>query len=265
MTVTPPETGCPWPVDSACFTAEWDALDPAVQDRAILLASETLRRLTGYRVGGCPITVRPCKATCANTMVLPAYWNTGGAFHPHISAGGYWVNSCGCSGDCSCEALCEVTLPAPVGEIYTVKLNGGIVVADQYRVDGNRLVWVGDQTGDCPWPVCQDLAAADDQPNTFSVTYLNSWPVDALGAYAGGVLAMEFARACTGNSKCRFPATVTSVTRQGVSFEVVAGSFPEGFTGIREVDAYIAIWNPNHVRQPPRVWSPDIHSPRVIR
>ena len=33
---------------------------PEVQDRAPGLASATLRRLTGYRVGGCPITVRPC-------------------------------------------------------------------------------------------------------------------------------------------------------------------------------------------------------------
>ena len=92
MTTTPPESGCAWPVDPACLGDAWDTLDPTVQERATLLAGETLRRLTGYRVGGCPVTVRPCKATCANTVFLPYY---GGGYTPHINAGGYWVNSCG--------------------------------------------------------------------------------------------------------------------------------------------------------------------------
>jgi hypothetical protein len=47
--------------------------------------------------------------------------------------------------------------------------------------------------------------------------------------------------------------------------EIATGAFPGGFTGIREVDAFIAIWNPNAVREQTRVWSPDIRPPRVIR
>lgn len=262
MTATIPEpSGCPWPVDPACLTAEWDALDDDVKDRAILLASETLRRLTGYRVGGCPVTVRPCRASCVGVGYLPFY--TGGPFFPHISPGGYWVNSCACTTDCSCSALCTVTLPAPVGRIEKVMLDGIEVDPVDYAISENRLIWTG--VSDCPWPICQDLTRPDTEPGTFSVTYLNSWPVDALGAYAGGVLAMEFARACAGSNKCRFPATVTTVTRQGVSFDVVAGTFPGGFTGIREVDAYIALWNPHNIRQAPQVYSPDIRNPRVIR
>ena len=66
MTIDPiPTSGCPWPVDPACLGEKWDELDPEVQERATGLASATLRRLTGYRVGGCPVTVRPCKASCA--------------------------------------------------------------------------------------------------------------------------------------------------------------------------------------------------------
>jgi hypothetical protein len=34
--------------------------------------------------------------------------------------------------------------------------------------------------------------------------------------------------------------------------------FPDGMTGIREVDAYLTSINPNALRQPPRVWSPDM-------
>ena len=187
MTVTPVASGCPWPVDPACLGTEWDALAPEVQERATLLAGETLRRLTGYRVGGCPVTVRPCKASCANTTVLPAYWASGGPFQPHVAAGGYWVNSCACTGDCSCGDLCAVTLPMPIGRIDEVTLDGLVVDPTDYAIIRDQLTWVGG--GDCPWPVCQDLAADVDQPDTFSVTYLNAWPVDTLGAYAAGTLA----------------------------------------------------------------------------
>src|SRR4051794_30552336 len=95
-------SGCPWPVDPACLGAEWDALDPEVQERAVALASETLHRLTGYRVGGCPIIVRPCKKGCASGY-LPGYskaWMT-----PHVTTQGMWINSCGCNTDCSCTQL----------------------------------------------------------------------------------------------------------------------------------------------------------------
>ena len=260
MTTPVPEpSGCPWPVDPACLGDEWDALDPTVQERATLLAGETLRRLTGYRVGGCPVTVRPCKASCANTAYLPFY--TGG-FNPHISIGGYWVNSCGCTTNCSCSELCTVTLPLPIGRIDEVVVDGVIVDPGDYTIIRNQLTWIGG--GDCPWPICQDLSLPDTEPGTFSVTYLNAWPVDTLGAYAAGVLAYEYAQACVGN-KCRLPSNVTSLTRQGVTMEMATGSFPGGFTGIREVDAFIAIYNPRGVREQTRVWSPDIHTPRVVR
>lgn len=261
------DAGCPWPVDSACFGDEWDSMDPTVQARSLLLASLTLQRLTGYRVGGCPIKIRPCRASCAGTvMPIYGYWRDAfgpSGFWPSINANGLWVNNgCGCATDCSCGALCEIVLPNPVGGVTEVKVNGAVVNPTNYRVDGNRLLWIGPDP--CGWPTCQDLTKADTQTNTFSVTYLNSYPVDGMGAYAAGVLAMEWAKACTGNKACRLPSGVQSVARQGVSYTIQAGSFPDGFTGIREVDAYIALWNPGGLRRGPRVWSPDIGQPRVI-
>jgi len=266
MTTEPVDTGCDWPVDAACFEDSWEALDDEVKDRSIALASATLRRLTGYRVGGCSITVRPCKASCRDLMI-PSYYDMlrmggGVSFWPHVNSDGLWVNSCGCQTDCACDALCEVALPPPVGPIESVKIDGVAVSPDDYRVDGDALVWVG--AGECPWPACQDMKADDSKPDTFSVTYLNGYPVDALGAYAAGVLAMEFAKACSGDKKCRLPAGVTSIVRQGVSMEIQGGAFPGGFTGIREVDAFVALWNPDALRQPPRVWSPDLKSARVV-
>jgi hypothetical protein len=74
---------------------------------------------------------------------------------------------------------------------------------------------------------------------------------------------MEFAKACTGG-KCRLPANVTSVSRQGVAYEIAAGTFPEGTTGIREVDAWIGLWNPEGRRQSTQVWWPGKKTPRVV-
>jgi hypothetical protein len=54
---------------------------------------------------------------------------------------------------------------------------------------------------------------------------------------------MEFAKACTGDKKCRLPGNVSQIVRQGLSIEVIGGSFPNGLTGIREVDTYTAQWN----------------------
>jgi hypothetical protein len=248
------------PIDAACLSEDWDAIDVAVQDRSIALASATLRRLTGYRVGGCPITVRPCKKSCVGS--LPTYWDMRTAGWMPLNMGGLWINSCGCTTDCSCVTLCEVELPGPIGAVTEVLVDGDVVDPDNYRIDGNRLVWVGAEV--CPWPTCQDMSLPTTEVGTFAVTYLNSAPVDALGAYAAGVLAMEYARACAGG-KCRLPTGVTSIVRQGVSIDIASGAFPSGVTGIREVDAYIALWNPKALRQSTRVWSPDISPPRVVR
>jgi hypothetical protein len=261
MSIPVPEYGqCPWPLDPACLTTEWDAFAPEVQERATLLASATLHRLTGYRVGGCPITVRPCKPSCAIAVIPPYMAGHAQWMVPTITMQGMWINSCGCTTDCSCTEVCEVLLPEPVGEVYEVLLDGNDVT--EYRVDGNRLVWTG--TGGCPWPTCQDMAADTTEPNTFAVTYLNSYVPDKMAAYAAGILAMEYAKACTGN-KCRLPATVSSVSRQGVTFDIPMGAFPDGFTGLREVDAYLALWNPAGMRQRAVVWSPDLPPPRVVR
>lgn len=266
MSVPLPESsGCAWPIDPACFTTEWDALDESVQDRAVALASATLTRLTGYRVGTCPITVRPCRSRCAGSE-HPAYWDMqssfGGSFWPHIE-GGVWVNSCGCRTDCSCADECVVALPPPVGEVLSVQVGTETLDPDtDYRIDGALIVFTG--SGECPFPSCQDMSAPVGQEGAFAITYRNSWPVDSLGAYAAGVLANEYAKACTGG-KCRLPAGVTSITRQGVSIDIASGAFPGGVTGIREVDSYLALWNPAGNRQASTVWSPDLSSPRVVR
>lgn len=255
------DTGLPalpdncWPVDLGCC-GDFDSYSLSVQVRAKALAVQTMRALTAYRIGGCPVTVRPCSRTCVSNY--PNWFYNGSTFMP-ISLAGVWVNMvCGCgTGDCGCTTLPEVVLPAPVGRIDSVILDGVTLNPSAYRVDGNRLVRLDGGL----WPVCQDMALPSGV-GTFLVTYLNAYPVDGLGAYAAGVLACEFASACNGGS-CRLPSGVTHITRQGITMDIASGSFPGGLTGIREVDAYIMRWNPNGLRQEPTVWSPDMA--RTIR
>jgi hypothetical protein len=249
----------------------WGDADVArVMHRAEALAWYTLASLTAYQIGVCPSVVRPCLAGCAapGTYMVSTVRGSGynslplvsiGSFTPHIGSSGYWVNSCSCGrpDDCSCTVLQEALLPGPVGGIVTVVVDGVTLLPTAYRVDnGNRLV----RTDGGAWPSCQDFSSSDPAVG-FWVTYYRGAQPNPLTEYAAGVLATEFFKACSGG-KCRLPKGVTSVTRQGVSYEITAGSFPGGFTGIHEVDAVIRIYNPNALTSPPRVISPDRRPPR---
>jgi len=261
MTTTPEAVpyGCDWPVDPACFEDEFDSLDDDVRDRSVAFASATLRRLTGFRVGVCPTTVRPCKQSCIAPLATFGFYSPTGMYP--LNWGGVWMNVCGHTGDCSCTMLCQMALPPPVGRLDKVMIDG-VDRTDDFRIDdGNVLTYTVDD--ECPIPACQDMRSADTEVGTFSVTYLNAHPVDELGAYAAGILALEFAKACSGK-KCRLPSNVVSITRQGVSMELDPGTFPNGTTGIREVDAFIGLWNPKGLSRGGTVWFPGVNRPRVV-
>lgn len=258
-----PYGGCLWPADPACFSSEWDAMDAGLRARALALASSALRGLTAYRVGGCPVTVRPCAPRGYIAAFVPFYGSYGSDWmQPGINTSGHWVNSCGCSGGCGCSITGSITLPAPIGEIVEIKVDGNIIPeADYAIVNGNAVVWIG--AGPSPFPASQNLSLPDTEPGTFSITYLNAYPVDGIGAQAAALLAMEFAKACKPKGKCALPRGVTEVVRNGVSFTIEAGMFPNGSTGIDIVDAFIEQWNPEHRKMPTKVWTPQ--SARTVR
>jgi len=249
-----------WPVDTSCCpNYETDFTSP-VRARAEALAAQTMRMLTGYRVGGCSITIRPCKPTDCFGQAWHTWADTGyGSYQAQfmpVNLGGEWLNipCCGLQQGCSCTKVCEIALPGPVGRIDEIRIDGVQVDPATYRVDnGNLLTRIGP---DC-WPACQDMTAAPGSPNTFTVKYLNAIPVDGLSAYAAGVLACEFAKACSGQD-CALPRGATSVARQGVTITLQQASFPDGFTGIPEVDAEIRRWNPHALAATSRVWSPSM-------
>lgn len=236
--------GCvPFVPDRACCD-EWDSLAPELQERADALAWSTLHTLTGGQVGNCPVEVRPCiTPPCDPCNSWWSGWWTKGWVHPYIRDGD-WHN-CICPGPrCGCEPLCEIVMPGSVAAILNVSLDGCTMPLNLFHVEnGNRIVREGHEC----WPSCLDLR----------ITYVPGIVPDSGALWAAGVLACEYSKACSG-AKCRLPAAVTSLSRQGVSFNLEAPAFPGGLTGIREVDAYIYSVNPHGLTMPPMVWSPDV-------
>lgn len=259
-----------WPVDVSCVK-DWDEWevepDPETDEpgvplysahdkaRAIALAGQTLRMLTGYRVGGCPITVRPC-VTAPAEPTWRTYPVTGVA-----DLGSWRPLGCGCSrSSCGCTGATEVTL-GTVGSVVLVMVDGMILDPSAYRLEGRGVLVRTD--GDV-WPLRQDLSLPDTEPGTWSVTYVPGAPVDGLGAAMAGVLAGEYVRACV-DGDCRLPTGVQTVVRQGVTLTLGVGAFPDGKTGLREVDAWIERWNPHALTGPSMVMSPDVRRPRRVR
>jgi len=242
--------GCvPFDPDYGCDDS-WSTLTPELQERATVLAWSTLRALTGGRVGNCLTTVRPC---LSEPCTLCAPWSTG----PWVQVGlvgGQWVNClCGCSG-CACTPLCEIVMPGEVAAIIAVEQDDcELDVADFTIHNGHRIVRMD---GQC-FPSCQNLDRPLGKCGTFGIHYVPGILPNAAGLWAAGILASEFAKACTGD-KCRLPAAVTGVARQGVVMQLSGGMFPDNQTGIREVDAYVLGVNPHALKMPSSVWSPDV-------
>lgn len=245
-------TACVWEPDPACLTDDWAAMEPEEQERSLMLATSSLQMLTYYRVGACPITIRPCpedpRCRCG--------WN------PHIGSDGLWRNDC--AHGTTCEPLSELNIPGPVGYIESLMIDGEPVDlwnGDWRLDDGHLLVWQG--AGLSPLPETQNLNLPDTAVGTWSITYSKSYPVLADARLAVAYLAMEFAKACRPKGKCALPRGVTNVVRNGVSFSIEAGLFPGGLTGIDLVDRFILKWAP--ARSPLRsaqVFDPTKRGPR---
>lgn len=260
-----------WPVDWSCAQDVYDQLDATPEGQKVIAQSEayatqTLRALTNYQLGGCPITVRPCTPRCVpgSWMTAPVAWQgnwAGGGwstlgFAPFVY-NGKWFNACGCmTRDCSCTSLSILYLPGPVGYVSEVTVDGVVLPATAYRVDnGNELVRLDGES----WPACQDMNApltgTGSDVGTLGVTYLRGIAPDGLAAAAAGRLAVEFAKSCMGGA-CQLPTGVTQIVRQGVTMTIPTGAFPDGLTGIREVDAFIRFWNPYSTKSVAEVFSP---------
>lgn len=231
-----------------------------------------LAALTAWRIGVCPVLVRPvaaCHAPQGSWMAAPA---GGGSSHvsalplrtigglnmtPYVT-GGEWVNGCGCGvGVCGHDDMRSLYLPGPVGDIEWVKIDGEVIDPTKYRVDdGNRLISLDP---DLVWPGRQNIYVGPDDPGSFAISYYQGAAPDDLIASAAGHLAIEFYKSATKDSTCRLPRRVKEVSRRGTTYEVNLGLFADGLTRIEEVDAVILILNPNKQKQRSRIVAPELN------
>lgn len=253
----------------ACIEVDWSCLDqttyantladtPEVIQRAEMFAQLAIQRLSGYQSGNCPVTVRPCIGSCAG--VESAWLTQPTPFLVPFIRDGRWYNSCGCRpAGCSCSALTSIILPGPIGTIDEVKVDGQTIVKGvHYRVDDNsELVRLSGPE----WPTCQDMTLADTEVGTISVTYTQGLAWDAGAAFIAGKLAQQYLNACNGD-ECQLPSSITTLVRNGVTFELGDTVFPNNKTGIPEVDLWVDHLNPYGRRVMSGLFSPDVVDPR---
>lgn len=252
---------CDWPV-IGCGEYPEEA-SPALIERAERWAAELLYMRSGMQFSGCPVTIRPCQAcTGGSYEEWPVRSDSGwsGSWVPFLWSGA-WTNlpaGCGCAGLHTCSPP-EIWLPEPVASITEVKVDGAIVPGTAYRVDNASLLV---RTDGGVWPTTQNLALADTEAGTFSVTYQPGPLVPLMGKVAAGALALEFVKACL-NMPCRLPAGVQSISRQGVEIQLIGDEDTSWLTGIKEADDFLNTFNPGRRRQGFRISSPDINPSRV--
>ncbi len=232
---------------AACADADPDALAGPIE-----LACGILYDLSGQQWPGAQVdVVRPCSPlrSLGRDPGASYGWAYGGG-----GLGGGW---CGCASPsiCGCDTPGMVVLPGtPVLSVERVTLDGEALPADAYRVTDQYLV----RTDGGRWPCCQDWTVDGDQPGAFEVRY--TWGADPppAGQYAAAVLACELHRANLGDAGCRLPKRVTTVTRQGVTIAMLdpQALFPNGMTGIPEVDLWLSSIRYAQVHRPSTVVVP---------
>lgn len=227
----------------------------AVTGTAVASATEVLWQASGQRFGLCQVTLRPCRRDCyGNSWPYTGWWEwAGGQWpHPYLYQGQWFNLGCGgCRGSCSCIALEETVLPAPVYDIVQVKVDGIPLDSADYRLDDGRILVRVDGGR---WPLCNDLSLADTETGTWSVTARFGTPPTTLAQQALGELACEMARACVGED-CRLPKNVQQLVRQGVTI-----SFPENEDIVRRGyfgNLFLQTYNPKGLPGRPQVYDVD--------
>ena len=239
--------------------------DTSLLEDAALAASEILFPMSGRQFAGiCEQTVRPCADSCGCWPNLFPGLSPGAPQFP-VGTWGWWGPGWGWgSSACGCKPLSKALLPGyPVVQIVEVKIDGVVLDADQYRLDGFRwLVRMADPvTGDAQrWPGCQRLDRPDDEEGTWSATYSYGMNPPTIGVKAAAQLACEILKACDG-AECALPTGTVQVTRAGLTvlkepFLVWGQRDGNWATGLLLVDVFLSAVNPQGLRRRPVVWAP---------
>lgn len=264
---------CSWSnVEPLCTAEEWDTYSEDLQTQALDFATYIAWAATGRQYGLCTLTVRPCGRFCSGNNVGGWAYDGEGGWLPYPIAGG-WKNCwCGNGPGCNtCEPDCMVYLPGPVHDVTYVQVDGAslpvtgghfFVMDQQWLV---RARTTAEEDEDHCWPYQPNLNLPAGSADAFEVTYRRGRPVPSALASAAANYAVEYAKACIGQP-CRLPGRVASISRQGVSVNMVdiQQVLDNGLTGLLELDQLIMAINPHGMKGRTRFYSPDLLEPRQI-
>jgi hypothetical protein len=222
-------------------------------DRWLLVASEILYELSGrqWRGTGCTYTAAlrghppeqgsgawPYYRSWGMTRTSPAYW-----WFP-LSLGGFWP-------------VYRPTEPRP----YAVKLpHDGVSAITSVTVGGVALDPSAYRLAAGSWLERTDGHSFAHWLDTLVIEYEYGRAPSASGVGAAIALAWELGKSEVGDSTCRLPKRVTSISRQGLSVAVIDSMdfFKIRKTGLADVDLWLTAVNPDGRKRRARVISPDI-------
>jgi hypothetical protein len=225
-------------------------LDAAAKAASDMLFEVSQRRFPGV----CTRTVRPCNPVC------------GCGFTQVLEGSGHLIPSpwrwdrdrwhCSDGFSCGCGIVPAILLGGHVRQVTRVTIDGTVVAPSAYTVKDRQYLVRKDGA---LWPWCQNLAADDDQPGTFCVTY--EWGVMApsAGQLAAIELGVQIALAMSSQPSRLAAFGVTQITRQGVTMtRQQLQKIRSGESGLPMVDAFLNAYNPKGRRSRTAVWSPDV-------
>lgn len=232
---------CGWETDPCCERLSGASEEDQV--RFVTAAAEILYALSGRQFGvmcndelWTPKEPAACHQACVPGLV------TGSGF-PWFPArvGGAWIN-------CGCDCKCKIVLPGPVYSITEVKIDGEVVDPGDYTVV-NR----------------SELVLASGGCVVDSVKYKRGTPLPTSGSVALGEFACEIAKACLNDDTCCLNSRVTSITRQGVTMNMIdpLEFIEKGRTGIYLVDAWLQSVNPKSRVRRAGIYSPDLDPQQI--
>jgi hypothetical protein len=224
--------------------------DPEAEN-AVLAASSVLFELSGQKYGGIFTTTEQyfCETTGAPTGCS---WDPGerGYWNPAIGAYAYMLG--GRLGGRGFAQGGDIRLRRkPVRSIVKLEVGGVTVSPDDYDLYNGAILR---PSANVAWGVCSSPV----------ITYEYGAEPTIMAKMAARKLADELVLAFNGK-ECQLPSTVTSVSRQNLSFSIFDPQdfLDKGRVGLYEVDLFLQMVNPGKAAKRPRVFSPD--TPRAYR
>lgn len=218
------------------------------------MASDILFGLTKNRwPGECADVVRPPDRCVCGWVARPLVYDTS-----VVGLDDFGYPRCGCG------YVSQYRLPGfPVLHVDQVLVNGDVIPPDRYRVDNYaELVYLPDPDGTgtpiSGWPLWQRPAFPVTEPGTWQVSYTYGSPPPIGGKVAAALLGCQIALGLAGDDTCRLPSGTIQATRQNLTVAILdpLTVFPQGLTGLREVDLWLSSLRYADENKAASVWVP---------